>query len=384
MEKRMTSRRSWKPGLSVAWVGWVWLGGWLSGADLVAAADSGSARRTENVILITTDGLRWEEVFSGVDPLLLEKSSGASGNLEGVRRDFWADDPAERRRRLLPFLWSTGVTHGQLWGNREVGSTVRLANGRNFSYPGYNEFLTGFADPRIDSNDKVLNANTNVLEWLSQRPGFAGRAAAVVNWDVLPWILNAPRAGFPVWSAFEVPEGTRRLEVSPILDMTARRGQTLWGSVVLDSFIGSAALEALQSIKPRAMYISYGETDDWAHEGHYERYIRSAHAFDAFLGELWDRVQSMPEYRDRTALVITTDHGRGPAPVAWKSHGANIGASAYAWAVLIGPDVPPHGERRDVPLVTLAQVASTVAALVGEDFAGALKVAPPIPWNLPR
>jgi hypothetical protein len=331
-----------------------------------------------NVFLITTDGLRWEEVFTGVDPQLINKEFGNIGNIDGFRAEFWAESPEERRRLLFPFLWSVGVEQGQIFGNRNLKSEVRMANPHVFSYPGYNEFLTGIVDPLIDSNDRVLNANTNVFEWLGTRPGFEGKIAASVNWGVLPWILNGPRSGFPIWSAFDVPEGTVRMQVPEILDTTARRGQTLWRDVTLDSFIGAAALHAVQILKPRAMYISYGETDDWAHEGHYERYIRSAHAFDRFLAELWSVLQSMPEYQGKTQLVLTADHGRGPAPVAWKSHGRSIPGSASTWFAVLGPDIQPLGERSETPVIVAGQTAATVASLVGETFEGE-RIAPAVP-----
>ena len=335
--------------------------------------------RTQNVILITTDGLRWQEVFQGAEEILLSKEWGGISNTNAARALWWRPTPEERRAVLFPFLWGTVARQGQLFGNRTLGSDVRVTNGRNFSYPGYNEFLTGHPDPAIDSNDKVLNANTNVFEWLNTKPAFRGRVAAVVNWDVLPWILNAPRAGFPVWSGFEVPAGTQRMPVPDWLTEVVDHGRTVWNGVLLDTFVRSAALHAVREMKPRALYVSYGETDDWAHEGGYERYLRSAHNFDRFLGELWNLCQSMPEYRDRTSFVISADHGRGPAPVAWKNHGAEIPDSAYMWLAVLGPDTAPLGERQKTPLVRQAQIAPTVAALVGEDFQKAApNNAPPV------
>jgi hypothetical protein len=327
--------------------------------------------RTRNVILVTTDGLRQEEVFHGAEEILISRQYGNVGKTNELKAEFWRPDPRQSREVLFPFLWGTVAKQGQLLGNRRLGSEVRVTNGRNFSYPGYNEFLTGIADPKIDSNDKVLNANTNVFEWLNTRPGYRGRVAAVVNWDVLPWILNGPRAGFPIWSGFEVPPGTRRMPVPRALDEMVEHGSHVWSGVLLDTFVRHAAFHAIDTVKPRALYVSYGETDDWAHEGHYERYLRSAHAFDRFLGDLWKRVQSLPQYRDKTSLVITADHGRGPAPVAWKNHGREIADSAYLWMAVIGPDTPALGERRDHALVRQSQVAATVAALLGEDFVAA-------------
>ncbi len=351
----------------------------LLAAAVPARGETPKALRTRNVFLITADGLRREEVFEGADPLLISKEYGNVGNTNLVRKEFLAEDPGERRRKLFPFLWGTVAKQGQLLGNPRLGSEVRVSNGRNFSYPGYNEFLTGIADPRITSNDKNLNANTNVFEWLHQRPGFKGKVAAAVNWDVIPWILNCPRSRIPVWSGFDVPEGTPRLPVPEALTTMVDHGKTIWSGVLLDTFVGFAATHTVRTVKPRAMYIAFGETDDWAHEGNYERYLRSAQGFDRFIGELWTLVQSMPQYRDRTTFVITVDHGRGPAPMAWKNHGREIVDSAGMWLAILGPDTPPLGERRNVPAVKQAQTAATVAALLGEEFQKASpQAAPPI------
>ncbi len=332
---------------------------------------SAAERKTRNVILLTADGLRWQEVFRGAEDLPLTKEFGNFGSSNAIQKDFGGETPAVRRVKLMPFLWGTVAKQGQLWGHRDLGSEVRVSNGHNFSYPGYNEFLTGIADPNITSNDKILNANTNVFEWLNTRPEFRGKVAASVNWDVLPWILNAPRAGFPVWSGFDVPPGTERLAVPSALIEMVERGRTIWSGVLLDTFVGYAAKHAVRTLKPRAMYVSFGETDDWAHEGNYERYLRAVHEFDRFIGELWDLTQSIPEYRDSTSFIIAVDHGRGPGPIAWRNHGKEIVESAYMWFGVLGPDTPALGERRQTPLAIQSQIAATVAALVGEDFPAA-------------
>lgn len=334
----------------------------------VLGCSAQAAQKTENVFLITTDGLRWEEVFQGADKILLSKEYGNISDTNKALATYWRETPEARREILMPFLWKEIAARGQLWGNRTKKSDVRVTNGRNFSYPGYNEFLTGYADPKIDSNDKKLNANTNVFEWLQTQADFKGRVAAVVNWDVLPWILNGPRSGIPIWSGFECPEGTRRLDVPEALTEMVERGKTVFNGVLLDTFVGFAAKHTVKTMRPRAMYVSYGETDDWAHEGAYERYLRAAHEFDRFIGELWQLVQSVPEYRDSTTFIITADHGRGPSPVAWKNHGANIPDSAYMWFAIIGPETQSLGERSNTSLVTQSQIAATVAAVVGLDF----------------
>jgi hypothetical protein len=90
-------------------------------------------------------------------------------------------------------------------------------------------------------------------------------------------------------------------------------------------------------------------------------------------------VQKDPQYKDKTALLITTDHGRGSTRADWTDHGKNVSGAEYIWIAVMGPDTPALGEREKVE-VTQSQIAATVAALVGEDFTTASpKAAPPLP-----
>ena len=86
-------------------------GGGPSAAAAAATLLGAPARRTENVVLITTDGLRWQEVFAGADETLLTKEAGVAEPAE-LRREFWRDTPAARREALLPFLWTVARAAG--------------------------------------------------------------------------------------------------------------------------------------------------------------------------------------------------------------------------------------------------------------------------------
>ena len=336
------------------------------------------ARRTHNVVLITTDGLRWQEVFGGADKLLLDKEAGVS-DPAALKQQFWRDTPGARREALLPFLWTVIAKQGQVYGNPGLGSVVRVTNGHNFSYPGYNELLSGKADPRIDSNDKKPNPNVTVLEWLNGRDPYRGKVAAFCSWDVFPWILNRERSGLLVNAGFEPVTSAGEPGRQAMLNQLQADTTPFVEGVRHDSFTFAAALDHVRAARPRVLYVSLGETDDWAHLGRYDNYLLTARRFDDYIRRLWDGMQAMDEYRGRTTFVITTDHGRGEAPVEWKSHGDKIPASENIWIAVLGPDTPALGERKQAGTITQSQVAATVAAALGEDFAGAIAgVARPI------
>jgi hypothetical protein len=310
----------------------------------------------------------------------MNKTNGNVKDVAALQTSFSRTTPEARRQALLPFVWNELAAKGQIFGNRTKGSEAHITNARRFSYPGYNEFLSGAADDaRITSNNKIPNPNTNVFEWLNTQRGFTGKVAAIVNWDVIPWILNAERSRLPVWTGFPLPANAVALKVSPEVEQLVADTTPHWGNIVFDSFAARAAVDYVKQSKPRAFYLAFGETDEWAHEGRYDQYLRSAHNVDRFIQRLWETVQSLPAYRNQTTFIVTTDHGRGSGPSAWRDHGKDIAGAEHIWVAVIGPDTPSLGERANCPPVTQSQIAATVAAFLGKDYATAFPhVAPPI------
>ncbi|XOV91293.1 MAG: sulfatase-like hydrolase/transferase [Bacteroidota bacterium] len=332
---------------------------------LISISGFAQKLKTENVILITLDGMRWQDVYSGADSLLVD-DSGYVEDPEGLTNQYWNEDPTVRREILMPFIWSTIVKNGQLYGNRTLGNKVNCSNQMWFSYPGYNEILTGAADDeRITSNSKLPNPNTTVLEFLNKQKAFKGKVYAFGSWDVFPYIINEERSGVPVNAGFEKEVGDIS-EKEKTLNELQDEMRSPWGSVRYDAFTHHYALECLKNDKPRALFISYGETDDYAHEGEYDQYLLSATQTDDYIKEIWEYVQSDTNYKDKTTLIITTDHGRGTMPKdTWRSHGTSIKGADQIWIAVIGPDTPASGEMYDDKQYYQNQVARTITSLLG-------------------
>jgi hypothetical protein len=332
--------------------------------------------RARNVVIVTIDGFRWQELFSGAERTLFRTT--ASGEPTDTERRFWRDTPAARRAVLMPFFWSVIAARGQVFGDPSRKSLSRVTNGLWFSYPGYNEMLSGAADPRIDSNDKVPNPNVTVLEWLNRRPGFEGRVAAFGAWDVLPSIVNTERSRVPVGFGFAPvlkPTTDREREINQLAaDLPA-----YWRYGTFDAPVVYAVLEHLKTRKPRVLYLMLGEGDEWAHEGRYDLYLDATRRADRFIERIWTTLQSIPEYRGTTSLLVTTDHGRGATTKDWIDHGREVPAAENTWMAALGSGVPALGVRKGLT-VTTSQLAATIAALVGEDFRTASPPpAPPLP-----
>ena len=336
------------------------------------------ARPVENVLVVTFDGLRWQEMFSGFDSTVNTKPDGGVSDPGALAQRFDRPTPEARREALLPFLWNVVAREGQILGDPAKASVVRLTNGLRFSYPGYNELLSGVADPRIDSNDKKTNPNLTVLEWLNGEPGFEGRVATFGSWDVLPWIVAAERSHLPV-NGDGLSGPSPSTDRDRLLNAFASDLPTYWQGTRLDAPTMQGALEYLRTQQPRVLYVMLGETDEWAHERRYDQYLDAAWRSDRFLRRLWDSAQSLPAYRDKTALLVATDHGRGATPRDWTDHGKEVPAAERLWMAVLGPRTPALGVRENVT-ATQSQFAATIAALLGADFRAAVpRAAPPLP-----
>lgn len=350
-----------------------WVVAFHSLAQSIPTASSADPAK-EHVIWVMSDGLRWQEVFRGADPSLLIQANNDGKSVDAYAKRFVRSTPDESRKALMPFLWTVMVPQGEIYGNRDKGSDAYVTNGLNFSYPGYNETLTGHADPRISSNDNIPNPNVTVLEWLDRGwkkddPSAHDLTAGFGAWEVIAGALNPQRCGFTVNVSYDPLTSIPMTPKLELLNHWKVESPHIWPDEAFDAPTFYMAMEYLKTQRPRLLYISLGETDDWAHGNRYGFYLESANRVDSYLKQLWDFVQSDPEYRGHTTIIFLPDHGRGSAPTDWQSHGKQLPESKYIFLSLMGEGVPVRGELgAGSSAVHQDQVAATVAKLFGKDW----------------
>lgn len=348
---------------------------------LYANIQSLAQGKSENIVLVTLDGLRWQEVFGGADSLLTFDTAADYGT-DFVKQQYWAPTTLERRKKLMPFFWSEIASKGALLGNREYGNYVNNANPYWFSYPGYNEIFTGYPDTTVNSNDKNLNKNENVFEFLHRQPEFKNKTVAFSSWDVISYILNEPRAGFAVIDGFKKVPGKLTTNQQFFNELQNQMPFLFHGGERLDVATFYIALEYMKVNKPRLIYFGFGDTDEFAHAGKYDYYLDAAQKTDAWIKQIWDYIQATPGYANKTTMIITTDHGRGSATGGgWKHHGTRTAGSDQMWMAMIGPSVSPIGESKQQAQVYQGQIAATIAAFVGKEFKPSHPVLPVLSVN---
>jgi hypothetical protein len=322
--------------------------------------------KSENIIIVTLDGYRWQEVFHGPDSAILFNEKYVKDKT--TYRKFWDHDMEKRRQNLMPFFWSVINKKGQLYGNRDYNNLVNCTNPYWMSYPGYSEMLVGFVDKRIHSNRKIENPNSTVLEFIHKQPGFEKKVAVFSTWDAIPYIIRSSASKIHANGGREKAAADSLTINELFLNELIERTPNPYGER-FDAFTFHYAFEYLKRKLPRTMFISFDETDEHAHGGRYDEYLKSAHRTDQMIEELWTWLQLQEQYKDKTTLIIATDHGRGKgAKRSWKKHNRLAPGSNQMWFAVIGPDTPPMGEIKVAGKYYQKQIAKTAAAFLGLDY----------------
>lgn len=323
-------------------------------------------QKTENVILVTFDGYRWQDLYGGADKMWM--SEKFVKNVDALKKQFDAPTAEGRREKLMPFFWHTIAKQGTLIGNRKKKSKMSVTNGYKFSYPGYSEIFCGYGDHRVNSNDYPDNPNTNIFDFVSAQKGFENKCAAFATWDAFPRIINTNRNKVPVYVNIKNEKGaTSSNNLSFDKWQTTRPAIDTF--ITTDTITYQFAKEYIHRNHPRFAFIGFDETDDFAHGGRYDAYLNAAHTEDKFMEDLWNYIQSDQQYKDKTTLIITCDHGRGhKRPGMWRHHGKLVMDAHQIWLAAIGPDVPANGEVNGGKKYYQKQIAQTVAHLLGKNY----------------
>jgi arylsulfatase A-like enzyme len=346
---------------------------WLLGLSLAVACVCGHAAepasKPRNVVLVTLDGVRWQEVFGGADPAVMKYlARGAPVESTDLYKRYFAPTAEERRAKIMPFLWGTLVKqHGWIAGDLAKGSDIEVTNRFHTSYPGYAEILTGYShdDVIVDNKDQRIPVPT-VLEFVRRELNLPKSAVAVfASWDRFNDFAEHDPGSITVNAGF-APYAS----ADPTLrELSAAQNEMVaWGDERFDYPTQRFALDYLKREHPRLLYVGLGDTDDYAHDKQYELMLKSLQRADRFLADLWAQLQSMPQYRDNTVLIVTCDHGRGKMPEYWDEHNEELTAAKNIWLAVVAPGDDRRGEIEGGTTLYQNQIAATIAQVFGLDY----------------
>lgn len=132
-----------------------------------------------------------------------------------------------------------------------------------------------------------------------------------------------------------------------------------------DSITFRHAREVLTAYHPRLMLINFKEPDGAGHAHNWDGYLQGIRDVDAYVTALWQFIQSDPVYRDRTALLVTNDHGRHSPNVAdgFGGHGDGCEGCRHLMLFAIGQGIPQG--REVVTRYSLNDLHKSITRILG-------------------
>jgi hypothetical protein len=285
------------------------------------------------VVLVTIDGVRWQDVF------------------------------AEHAASELPNLYRL-IGRGVALGG--PGAPIR-ATGPNFvSLPGYREILTGRnAGDCLDNDCDPIAEPTLLDELRAAGPLDTLDVAAISSWEVIERAASFQPRTIALSSGRHGGASRDRLRVDLDTAQLLERGaqHNAWpgtGDYRPDELTAELALAYLDARRPRVLYVGLGDTDEFGHHGDRAGYAEALRAADRFLGRLMARLDALDARPGETLVVVTADHGR---MANFRDHGQ--GESGAVWLVAAGGGIPRRGLLSASPPHRLADIAPTLRALLG-------------------
>jgi hypothetical protein len=126
------------------------------------------------------------------------------------------------------------------------------------------------------------------------------------------------------------------------------------------------ARQLMRELAPSLLWITLHDIDI-AHSGAYSLYIDGIRRSDRLCVQIWNTIQSEPEYRDCTTMFILPDFGRDADGDAggngFQHHRTGDALSRTTWMMVLGPGVR-QGAAVDRPIDSL-DLVPTLGALLG-------------------
>lgn len=123
--------------------------------------------------------------------------------------------------------------------------------------------------------------------------------------------------------------------------------------------------EIMAKYSPNVIVINLKDVDSNGHANNWDGYIKAIKTTDASIKEIWDYIQSLPAYKDKTTLIVSNDHGRHiDANGGFAEHGDDCAGCRHIEFFAMGPDFKKNATI-NMGNYEQIDIASTMAELLG-------------------
>lgn len=269
-------------------------------------AFAGNQKPIKHVIYITVDGVRWQDVFNN--------------------------------HRYLQNFWDKYAKDAAIYGEPGSNKTMEVAS-IPISLPSYQSQMSGMVTPCGNNECGGLAVET-FAEALVKKAGFKkSEVASISCWEVMDNAFES-RLG----TAFS-NHGTRPMhdpdtyEIDPVMkEINIAQAAAYPGDDTRsDKYTLAQALHYFEKYKPKFLWISFGDADDYAHEGKLKEYHQTLFFYDRAFEKIIKMVKTL-KLDGETMIIITTDHGRGNGK-NWTEHDETMPEAKQTWAFVLNGEL---------------------------------------------
>ncbi|WP_010254384.1 sulfatase-like hydrolase/transferase [Myroides injenensis] len=221
-------------------------------------------------------------------------------------------------------------------------------NGLTNTNAGHTALLTGVYDS-IRNNGKELPTYPSVLQhWIKDKKADPNKAWVIVSKDKLEVLANTKHIDW-------------HNQYMPSVDAGVGGLGTGYRS---DEITMAVARSVMREYQPNIIVINLKDVDSYGHAKRYADYIRAITRTDESIKTIWNDIQSLPNYKDKTTFIVTNDHGRHTQghKDGYVNHGDSCDGCRHIEFFALGPDFKQNTIINDN--YEQIDVASTMAELL--------------------
>ena len=280
----------------------------LSWAAPVEGAPAGAeAGRTEHVVVVIIDGLRYTEGLGDPDRTYVPEMSAIAA--QGAIIEPFLNDRYTYTSRAVPAIWCGGWTG-----------------------------VYTFSDPSCGGAENNYTTLPTVFEYMRKGLGLPEEEVIYV----------LPDFGCPWRASFHADYGP---DFWPLYHSEGHSDLDVWHE----------AQEVLTRYTPTFLLLYLSDVDHAGHSGSWSDYTEAVAVADSIVGMLWRFLESQWEYGGNTTLFVTNDHGRHTDD--FSGHGCSCAGCSTIQLLAAGPEI--RKGFVSTTSRTLRDITPTVGHLLG-------------------